>query len=136
MDWRNRFDQIKNKVKNQLNARGIDTLVQLKGIFYDFDKDQSGTLSKLEFEEFVGKIGIFLTKQELRTVYDQFDMNKDGQIQYEEFVNTLKADMNERRIAVVKHAFQIIDQEGKKAVTLSQLQQMYNAPAHPRVRTR
>ncbi len=105
MDWRNRLDQIKNKVKNQLNARGVDTMVQLQHTFVEFDKDQSGTLNRLEFEDFMAKIGVFLTRQELRTVYDHFDVNQDGQIQYEEFVNTLRADMNERRMAVVKHAF-------------------------------
>lgn len=32
-DWRNRMDQITNKVKFQLNAKGIDNLVQLKDVF-------------------------------------------------------------------------------------------------------
>ena len=32
-DWRNRIDQIANKVKFQLNARGVDNMVQLKDTF-------------------------------------------------------------------------------------------------------
>jgi Ca2+-binding EF-hand superfamily protein len=35
-------------------------------------------------------LGIFLKKQELTTVYNSFDTNKDGHINYEEFVNTLR----------------------------------------------
>ncbi len=27
MDWKNRLDQIKNKVKTQLNAKGVDSLL-------------------------------------------------------------------------------------------------------------
>jgi Ca2+-binding EF-hand superfamily protein len=56
----------------------------------EYDRDNSGTLSRLEFEEFLTKLGIFLKKQELTTVYNSFDTNKDGQINYEEFVNTLR----------------------------------------------
>jgi len=70
-----------------------------------FDKNRNGSLDKLEFEEMVAGLGAFLARQELRTVYDHFDTNKDGNIHYEEFVNTLRGDMNEKRMAVVKHAF-------------------------------
>ena len=38
----------------------------------------------------VAGLGAFLARQELRTVYDHFDTNKDGNIHYEEFVNTLR----------------------------------------------
>jgi len=61
-DWINRFDQIKNKVKTQLNAKGVDNINQLRGIFHEYDRDNSGTLSRLEFEEFLTKLGIFLKK--------------------------------------------------------------------------
>lgn len=32
-DWRNRLDQVINKVKLQLNSKGVDNLEQLKGVF-------------------------------------------------------------------------------------------------------
>lgn len=35
-------------------------------------------------------MGVFLAKQELRVVFDNFDQNKDGNIAYNEFVNVLK----------------------------------------------
>jgi hypothetical protein len=44
--------------------------------------------------------------------------------------------MNERRLAVVKYAFQFLDTEGQKKVKLDKLAQQYNAANHPRVRTR
>jgi len=33
-DWINRFDQVKNKVKAQLNAKGVDNINQLRGFFH------------------------------------------------------------------------------------------------------
>ena len=38
----------------------------------------------------MSKLGVFLARQELTTVYNHFDYNKDGEIQYEEFVGTLR----------------------------------------------
>lgn len=33
MDWRNRLDQIKNKLKLQLHARGVDNITQMQAVF-------------------------------------------------------------------------------------------------------
>jgi len=44
----------------------------------------------LEFEEFMSQLGVFLARQELRVVFDNFDANKDGNIAYAEFVNVLR----------------------------------------------
>ena len=47
-------------------------------------------MEKLEFEEFLSKLGIFLARQELTAVYNAFDVNQDGKIQYDEFINVLR----------------------------------------------
>ena len=46
----------------------------------------------------MSKLGVFLAKQELRVVYDTFDLNKDGMIQYSEFLNMLKVRYEEMQI--------------------------------------
>jgi Ca2+-binding EF-hand superfamily protein len=38
----------------------------------------------------MSKLGVFLARQELTTVYNHFDFNKDGTISYEEFIGTLR----------------------------------------------
>jgi len=47
-------------------------------------------LQKLEFEEFMSQLGVFLARQELRVIFDHFDANKDGNIAYAEFVGVLR----------------------------------------------
>ena len=54
------------------------------------DVDHSGYLTKDEFLKFLTKIGIFLTTQELRVVFDTFDTNKSGKIGYAEFVQSIR----------------------------------------------
>ena len=38
----------------------------------------------------MSKLGVFLSRQELRVVFDGFDTNKDGNIQWTEFIEGLK----------------------------------------------
>jgi len=88
-----------------LFAKGVDNMNQLNDIFMSFDRNQDGVLQKLEFEEFMSQLGVFLARQELRVVFDNFDQNKDGNIAYNEFVNVLKADMSNDRLAIAKKAW-------------------------------
>ena len=44
--------------------------------------------------------------------------------------------MNEKRLAVVKHAWQSLDKAGAKKVSFEDLQSIYQVEQHPRVRTR
>jgi Ca2+-binding EF-hand superfamily protein len=69
-------------------------------------------------------------------VYNQFDKNRDGHISYDEFITTVKTDMNEKRLAVVKHAWQSLDEAGAGRISWGKLQTAYQVEAHPRVRTR
>ena len=38
----------------------------------------------------MSQLGVFLARQELRVIFDNFDQNKDGNIAYSEFVNVLR----------------------------------------------
>ena len=44
--------------------------------------------------------------------------------------------MNEQRLAVVKHAWQFLDDANQRRVSYSKLASLYNLQGHPRVRTR
>jgi len=73
----------------------------------------------------LSKLGIFMTTQELTAVYNQFDKNRDGHISYDEFINTVKTDMNEKRLAVVKHAWQSLDEMAAGKISWGKLQTAY-----------
>jgi Ca2+-binding EF-hand superfamily protein len=53
----------------------------------------------------MSKLGVFLSRQELRVVFDGYDANKDGNIQWAEFIEGMKSDMSNNRLAVCKAAF-------------------------------
>jgi len=65
-------------------------------------------LNKVEFENFTSKIGMFLTTQQVTTLFNTFDANRDKRIHYKEFIDALRTDFNEKRLATVKYAFEVL----------------------------
>src|SRR3990167_6481657 len=96
-DWRNTVPMIVNKTRFQLYATKYDDLEKVKQVFQEHDRNQDGNLDKLELSLLMKKIGIFLSTQELTAVYSVFDLNKDGRVNFPEFVQTLRVGIADRR---------------------------------------
>eukprot|EP01017_Pseudomicrothorax_dubius_P009760 TRINITY_DN13383_c0_g1_i9.p1 TRINITY_DN13383_c0_g1~~TRINITY_DN13383_c0_g1_i9.p1 ORF type:complete len:501 (+),score=153.03 TRINITY_DN13383_c0_g1_i9:30-1532(+) len=136
MDWKNRIDNIVDRVKFQLHARGIDSLEQLKQFIVQFDHDNSGYFDYAEFNKLLSKMGIFLTSQELTVVFREFDINQDGRINLAEFIQKIRSSISDRRIEIVKEAWNFLDIERRGRLAIADLERIYKAESHPRVRTR
>lgn len=54
-------------------------------IFKKYDKDQGGTMDRAEFNAMMKDFAPGLKNYETDAVFDKFDFNKDGQIQFHEF---------------------------------------------------
>jgi len=104
-DWINKAPLIINKIKYQLYSRKTDNLERISDVLQKFDKNGDGVFEKNEFNDLLSAIGIFLSTQELRIVYENFDLNKDGYISFCEFVNALRHSMSEVRVDCVDQAF-------------------------------
>lgn len=140
MDWKFDYSELVNKVKYQLHAKGLDVITAIYDYYQSFDIDASGHLDKVEFESFLTSIGVFLTTQELTVVFKRFDLNQDKRVHYKEFIEALRAEFSDKRLAVVKYAFQMLDKTGSGQLSLhdssSNLVSSFNAAAHPRVKLR
>lgn len=63
MDWINKFHMISEKIKNQMHAKGIDSLDKVFVVISNFDESNQGYVDKIYFEDFLAKIGVFLKTQ-------------------------------------------------------------------------
>lgn len=136
MDWKFDYEELVNKVKYQLHAKGLDCITGIYEYFQSFDIDGSGQLDKIEFENFMRKVGMFLTTQELTVVFKHFDLNGDKLIHYREFIEALRNAYNEKRMSVVKYAWQMLDSGNAGSLDLQFLVSSYQAANHPRVKLR
>lgn len=88
---------IVNKTRFQLYATKYDDLEKVKQLFQEHDRNNNGNLDKHELSLLMKKIGIFLSTQELTAVYAVFDLNKDGRVNFPEFVQTLRVSLADQR---------------------------------------
>jgi len=77
---------------------------------------------------------MFLTTQQVTTLFNSFDTNRDKKINYREFVEALWNDFSEKRLATVKYAYEVLSQKGD--MNVEWLESKYRAQSHPRVWTR
>ncbi|KRX07671.1 Protein kinase-like domain [Pseudocohnilembus persalinus] len=70
---------------NELREIIISYKLNLSDIFKNFDKDKQGTLDILEFEHLLRIIAPGLKQEDVKTVFNKFDIDGDGEITFEEF---------------------------------------------------
>jgi calcyphosin len=60
-------------------------------------------------------------------------LNRDGTIDYDEFVRIIRGDLTAPRLALVKKAFQKLDKDGSGIVDIDDIKDVYNTSRHPDV---
>ena len=60
-----------------------------------------------------------------------YDIDGDGNISYDEFMNGLKDELTERRVNMVKKAFMMLDKDGSGKVTISDIAGIYDVSMNP-----
>lgn len=65
------------------------------------DNSKSKLLDRAEFAWALKENGHDLAPSEFERIFKYFDKNNEGRINYEEFLRTLRGDLNERRAGLV-----------------------------------
>jgi hypothetical protein len=74
-----------------------------------------------------------LSDSDIKALFDAFDRNRDGAIDYDEFIRVLQGPMSNFRKKLVAQAFKKIDKDGSGFVDITDLKGVYNASRHPDV---
>jgi len=69
MDWINKIHIITERIKSQLHTKQIDSLDAVYMVISKFDAQNNGYVDKIDFENFLSKLGIFL-KTQVRIIND------------------------------------------------------------------
>ena len=64
-----------------------ETLATLRQIFAKFDKDGDGKISKEELKQGFAESGESISEEEIAAMLNEGDVDGDGQINFEEFLN-------------------------------------------------
>lgn len=66
-------------------------------------------------------------------MFGAFDRNRDGSIQYDEFLRVIRGDLNQNRLRLVEKAFNKMDKDGNGVLEVDDIMDIYNAKKHPAV---
>ena len=124
---------IVKKLKTTMASRGASGILGLGRRFKIMDDDNSKSLDLSEYKKAMKEMQLNLNDQELRLLFDHFDADKGGTIDYEEFIQGVRDPLTPRRLDLVHKAFGKIDLDGSGEVTPNEVVKLYNADKHPDV---
>jgi len=77
-------------------------MVGLQRIFKIMDDDGSGSLSLREFYKACRDFKVGISEENVPTLFNLFDNNGDGTLDYDEFLYKVRGEINSNRLEVVK----------------------------------
>ncbi len=122
---------VKAKILERCGATGGIKGLQRTLAIMDDNGDKR--LTKEELKYGLRDYGIDLNMREIDEVFLQFDKNKDGFIDTTEFFVAIRGDLNPRRKALVKLAFDILDKDKSGIITIDEIAQVYDTSKNPDV---
>ncbi len=127
------MNQLVDAFRKKILQRGCKGIIGLMRIFKIMDDDGSHTLSRSEFEKACREFKLEITSDDIGTMFGGFDINRDGTIQYDEFLRVIRGDLNDYRRGLVERAFKKLDRDGSGVIEIQDLEGIYNGKKHPAV---
>lgn len=132
MDWVNPLIKVNNKFKFQLFGRQYENLFHLYKQVSKYDPNNTQSMSEHAFNLFLNASGVFLTTQEIRTIKDNFPAQSNG-ILYRHFIDNVRNDITQKRLATIDHTFEQIQQSGR--ISINNALSILRTDKHPHVRS-
>ena len=130
----NKIEDLMGHLRSILAQRGFTGIMSMRRTFMLIDENSTKKITFDEFENVFKKFRYNLSKEEISNIFNYFDRDGSGFIDYEEFVNGVCSNLNKFRKDVLKEVFKNLDQGEKGFITVGQLRHEYNPKEHPLVR--
>jgi Ca2+-binding EF-hand superfamily protein len=72
---------------------------------------------------------------EIASLFRVFDYDRNGLVDYDEFLRTIRGPLSENRKSYITKAFNIMDKDGNGYVDINDLRGVYSASSHPDVKS-
>ena len=98
-----------------------EEVAEMKEVFACFDKDSSGSVTTAELGLVLRSMNQHYTDGELKRIVGKFDVNGDGQIDFDEFMAMMTRHDN-RQVDELKQAFDVFDKDGDGTISGKELE--------------
>ena len=121
------------KFRNTIKKRGVRGVMAMRRAFMIADENDSKTLSLPEFIKFCHDYRIPIVGKDINLLFQEFDKDNSGEINYDEFVNAFVGEMNDRRKRLIKILFDSFDKNKTGYIDLDEIRNNYSPKEHPDV---
>jgi Ca2+-binding EF-hand superfamily protein len=97
------------------------------------DDDNSKTISEYEFSKACRDFKVGISEENVPILFKQFDTNRDGTLNYDEFLMAIRGELNDFRKGLIEKAFRKIDKDNSGILDIDDIRGVYNASKHPDV---
>lgn len=125
-------ERVKAKCIERGGHNGIHAMARVLKIM---DDNGDGKLDRSELSWGLKDYGIVLKPNELEAVFQYFDRDHNGFITFDEFLQGLRGPMSQRRLDLIRQAFDILDTTGDGVVTVDDIKNTYDCSWHPEVKS-
>ena len=124
---REKNEYILIKFINEIRNLGSTSLISLFKQFKANDDNNTKELELYEFSKSLQEFETELNDDEIASLFNYFDKEKTGVINYVNFINAIRGPMSPKRIAVIKEAFKKLDEDKSGQVEISEVKLQFNA---------
>ena len=97
------------------------------------DDNNSRSLDKYEFTTAMTDYMLGFTEGEIQKLFTYFDVDRSGDIQFDEFIRAIRGPMNPARKKIVAQVFKKLDRDNSGWIDISDIRGIYKADKHPDV---
>ena len=98
----------------------------MKEVFACFDKDSSGSVTTAELGLVLRSMNKNFNDAELKRIVSKFDVNGDGQIDFDEFL-AMMTGHEKKEVDELKQAFDVFDKDGDGTISGKELEVVMKA---------
>ena len=130
----NSYEDLMAHLRSNLVQRGPRGLMSIRRTFMLIDENSDKRIQFSEFEKMFKRYRFNLSQTEINNLFNYFDKDGSGYIDYGEFIGGILGDLSKFRKDILKQVFDKIDKDETGTITVGQLREAYNPKEHPLVR--
>ena len=120
-------------IKAKLIERSANGIRGLSRIFKAMDDNGNRQLDVDDFRWGLIDFGITISKEEASEVLAVFDRDKNGTVNFDEFLVAMRGDLNDFRRSIIRKAYDKLDVNKDGQVKLDDIATLYDVNSHPDV---
>ncbi len=88
-----------------------------------------------EFKKGIRDFQVDIDEKDVENLFKAFDLNGNGEIDFDEFIRVVVGPMNQFRTQLVQKAYKKIDYNGDGVLDITDIKGKYDASRHPEVKS-